>query len=661
MIMQADVFAQNASGSVQAITASGKTAWTTPSVSGQLIPDFQGGAIVYTGGGIYRLDGMTGQPSSWTYTSASGNNLTQPVPHTEGTIFTLDGSTVVGINPGNGQTFTVQMENSIFTFSQGCTNFCESPLPQSQEGWSVISPPLIGSLIIAGDGYAYVPYAYTVSAGSSANSGCGCGCWSTGESTQSLRLLRIGPNGDASEIEIGDFSSGWSSYDCDWQGSGAQYSATATVPTLITNADQGVLASYSVTTSTSSSAATLTYYLATTSGTGVSIAPMSISDQQAPVQPVLQRADGSYIGTVSTSTANPMIAFTSSGNTLWMGPNDTPQIATADGGVIGASGTTYDANGNVTGQIANMPTYSWKGAYQLGSADSVVPGLDIAVMAATYAATRGGNLTGNGFSLVHHTFGLFFCNTGTGGDGPCPKDVSVTNMAFSYLPNIDNNNYKMACDFSKSSQCDSNTAHPEWVETIKLQALKSFTAAFASLPAIVSKGNTPTMLNNSTTLTPFEHTVYVDGSWRFTDEENLRCPATGYTSSKNVSFVYYLSVMCAAQVSLGQYGTSEDFTPPFSDTVNFQRLVTAIGKGIGNIAAHETGHQYSFFTKCITSPVLNMDCGTEKKHCQYNVNSVYEFYHADDWDFLDSPPIHWQPENQDILATDLLNGASCLE
>jgi hypothetical protein len=396
----ADVFAQNASGSVQAITASGRTAWTTPSVYGQLIPDFQGGAIVYTGGGIYRLDGMTGQPSSWSYTSASGNNLTPPVPHTEGTIFTIDGSTVVGINPGNGQTFTVQMENSITTGSGSCTNFCESPLPQSQEGSSSISPPMIGSLIIAGDGYAYVPYAYTVTTGSSGNSGCGCGCYGTGESTQSLRLLRIGPNGDASEIELGDFSSAWSSYDCDWQGGGTQYSATATVPTLITNADKGVLASYSVTTSTSSSAATLAYYLATTSGTGVSIAQMSVPDQQAPVQPVLQRADGSYIGMVSTSTANPMIAFTSSGNTLWMGPNDSPQIATADGGVIGASGTTYDQNGNVAGQTA-MSIQSWTGnAYQIGPGQAQQVAIAATGVASSFWAISQANASGT-YTAVH--------------------------------------------------------------------------------------------------------------------------------------------------------------------------------------------------------------------------------------------------------------------
>lgn len=117
--------------------------------------------------------------------------------------------------------------------------------------------------------------------------------------------------------------------------------------------------------------------------------------------------------------------------------------------------------------------------------------------------------------------------------------------------------------------------------------------------------------------------------------------------------------MCGAQVNLGQYGKSNDFTPPFSDPTNFQKLVTAIGKGIGTIAAHETGHQFSFVNKCIKTPVLNMDCGTEVKPCQGNINSVYEFYHADTWNFIDNPPIHWQPVNQDILATDLLNSASC--
>jgi hypothetical protein len=55
-----------------------------------------------SGSAIYRLDGMTGTQSGnppWTYTSASGNNLSTPVVHTDGTIFTVDGASVVGINP----------------------------------------------------------------------------------------------------------------------------------------------------------------------------------------------------------------------------------------------------------------------------------------------------------------------------------------------------------------------------------------------------------------------------------------------------------------------------------------------------------------------------------------------------------------------------------
>jgi hypothetical protein len=143
---------------------------------------------------------------------------------------------------------------------------------------------------------------------------------------------------------------------------------------------------------------------------------MNVLNLQARVQPALQRQDGNFIGTISTLLGTSMIAFTASGNTVYTGsaiyrldgmtgipstwtytsasgnslttpvvgnfmiaftqsggtlftvPNDTPQIVTLGGGVIGTSGTTYDQNGNVTGLIANMPTQSWLGlAYQLGS------------------------------------------------------------------------------------------------------------------------------------------------------------------------------------------------------------------------------------------------------------------------------------------------------
>jgi hypothetical protein len=112
------------------------------------------------------------------------------------------------------------------------------------------------------------------------------------------------------------------------------------------------------------------------------------------IQPTLQRADGSYIGTDGTNT----YAFTASGSPLWTVPNDTPQVATADRGVIGASGITYDENGNATGQLTSLPTYSWIGnAYQLGSVELVAFGQ--VNLANTFAALLGGNASDNSTAI----------------------------------------------------------------------------------------------------------------------------------------------------------------------------------------------------------------------------------------------------------------------
>ncbi len=71
-------------------------------------------------------------------------------------------------------------------------------------------------------------------------------------------------------------------------------------------------------------------------------------------------------------TTADMVSFDAGGNTRWIVPNDTPQIATADGGVIGQSGITYDQNGNATGEMASLPIQSWTGnIYQYGSVDQL--------------------------------------------------------------------------------------------------------------------------------------------------------------------------------------------------------------------------------------------------------------------------------------------------
>ena len=419
----ADVFAANADGNVQAIRADGTTAWTqNVGTSSSLIPDFQGGSLVYNGSAISGLDGMTGQPSSWQYTSASGNALSTPVPHTDGTIFTIDGSSVTAIDPTSGQPkFSIATENSTSTFtsSGGGGSQCLAVLPPggftsgnvrkragtasqtrpssaraasagkalpaaSLTPWQFdpftnsTSPATLGDLIIAGDGYAYVPYLYATSTGGSAATppnGCKPGTllYEYYVMTQHLRLLRVGSGGDSYSIPLGDYES---SYSVTTQ---TASSVNVSSVNLITNADQGVLASWEVDTSVgySSNTTTSAFNLATTSGTSVSISPMNVPGQVAPVEPVLQRADGSYIGTYQPSTGGAaMLAFTAAGQQLWSQLNYTPQIATAGGGVIAQNiqtnqSVTFDSNGNQTGQIGNLGTYSWTGAsYQTGSIDS---------------------------------------------------------------------------------------------------------------------------------------------------------------------------------------------------------------------------------------------------------------------------------------------------
>src|SRR2546428_678098 len=79
----ADVFAQQGDGSVQAITTDGTVAWSTNAGQGsRIIPDFAGGAIVFNGNSISRLDGITGQSASlYTpsyYQWGGGNALAVP-------------------------------------------------------------------------------------------------------------------------------------------------------------------------------------------------------------------------------------------------------------------------------------------------------------------------------------------------------------------------------------------------------------------------------------------------------------------------------------------------------------------------------------------------------------------------------------------------------
>jgi hypothetical protein len=422
----ADVFALQADWNVLAITKDCLTAWTAPVATGStLIPDFQGGLIVTNGQSIYKLDGMTGQAYP-KYSSVSGDTLVTPVPHTDGTIFTVDGDQFVGIDPQTGsRRVSVGMNDSTVSSTvhdagrYGAGACYSSPIPGQggSDSFSFsFSPPSSGSLMIAGDGYAYVPYGFTsTTTRSEVNipdpATQLCTSESASVSRLSLRLLRLGTSGDSYEFSLG----AWSSASDTLSGQGGYTLQSAPLPTInwttpITNADTGVLFAWSIDTGASEppcapgtlfasgcAFGSTTVNLTATSGTAVSQAVLNIPGDY--FQPVLQRADGSYVGTDRTN----MFAFTSSGALLWTVPNDTPQIATADGGVIGASGVTYDQNGNANGQQP-LTTDSWLGnTYQTQGAIDQISDLP-ADYASTFAALVNGNQSANGTAVKENPY-----------------------------------------------------------------------------------------------------------------------------------------------------------------------------------------------------------------------------------------------------------------
>jgi hypothetical protein len=410
----ADIFGLQNDGTVAAITSAGTTAWSADvSQAGMVVPDFQGGLVLVQQYGaangnnsIVKLDGITGQPYPSYLPNPATAGLGDAAVHTDGTIFALQGgdtTSVVGINPTAGtQIFGVQLLGSSQDFSY----------------FNVLT-----NLMIAGDGYAYLAYSYVDG--------------SAYPFVAHLMLFRVDSSGNSTTLDILDLPN--------FKDGGLMtFQAN-----LITNADTGILISWGDTyvpipdvrprvpsgaaTRTRAKGAKMTlpmplrfgptYGMAIIAGTSVSmITPPSVSGQVTNISPVLQREDGSFVGTVGVSSeSNPqynMAAFDQTGNLLWAVTNDQPQIATSDGGVIGQSETTYDQNGNVTGQVVIF-TQSWLGnAYQYGSAVSQLLENPL-YLAASFAPEQGANESRNATSVREDWFPvLAHCTTTPGCVGP---------------------------------------------------------------------------------------------------------------------------------------------------------------------------------------------------------------------------------------------------
>jgi hypothetical protein len=343
----ADVFAfHDYSGTVEAITADGGTAWTGDVSNGVFVPDFQGGLVGEdwgnSSGSIVKMDGMTGQRRA-VYTPTGTSSLFGPMAvHTDGTVFALQQDysaySVVGVDSASaGLKFSVP----VATPSATC----------------------FGRMIVAGDGYAYLPYMWIDNA-------------APGRIQNHLRILRVSSAGASDVMPVRDWTTGFSEF-CGF------------IDGIITNGDTGVLLTF---TSLGPGAAR---YMAITNGTSVSVVRgPGLPDDGAGVEPVLQAQDGSFVGTWWGPDGNYMVAFDAGGGVRWMVPDEEPRIATEDGGVIGSSGTVYDQNGSAVGQILDFAAYSWPGnTYSLGSVIRRSPVL--INTAASFWPQAGANRSGN--------------------------------------------------------------------------------------------------------------------------------------------------------------------------------------------------------------------------------------------------------------------------
>jgi hypothetical protein len=403
----ADVFAVQRSGGVQAISADGIVKWTaTPGTDKTLLADFQGGLVVADSQSVKKLNAATGQANP-AYTLLNSSGSTPPVlVHTDGTIITVDGGSVVGIDPATGNPkFSIPLEQSVRSSNGNCGEFTPS------EG---SGPPEVGRGIIAGDGFAYIPYVYARSPLASNMKVCNPDGSETSSSHMDthLRILRVAMDGTFTKVSLGDWTQD-GALDCVLGAplnGGAECalghwvtSSSGAVPgidllgTLITNADQGVV--YLWTLALADVEYKLTPITGGIAGTSVSLAiPGSLF-------PMLQASDGTYFGTVSLNQGMLLIAFDQSGTIRWNAWNYVPVFAAADGSLIvqSADGLTYatlDQSGNAVGQHSPLLTQSWTGdTYRLGSVEDVIAPPNY-IDGASFWPQVGGNPSGTGTAIL---------------------------------------------------------------------------------------------------------------------------------------------------------------------------------------------------------------------------------------------------------------------
>ena len=358
-------------GRVQAITSDGTMAWST-NINESALPDFQGGLIellfdsssprgIARHTGIVKIDGITGQRHPVYTPDLSGDPLTTPGSGPLYPRFGLGTQLDVGVHT----------DGTVFITEYHLNPNCDPETP-CQQGFVVGIDPVAGTkkfaapiagknprpfhLMIAGDGFAYLPY------------------WHEAGSTKFLNLLRVSSTGEYNDISV------------------SQSAQVFSEAAMITNADTGILITW---------LEGLQAKMAKVSGTGVQLvsAPVLGSSGQL-TYPVLQAQDGSFVGNGYDANWNGhMVAFDANGTIRWTVPNKVAQIATADGDVIatngdGSAAVRYDQSGTAVEQIGALYTQSWTGnVYRKGSVEQLVA--SPVPFAPSFFAFQGGNQSRN--------------------------------------------------------------------------------------------------------------------------------------------------------------------------------------------------------------------------------------------------------------------------
>ncbi|HKF21771.1 MAG TPA: IPT/TIG domain-containing protein, partial [Candidatus Angelobacter sp.] len=428
----ADIFALDDTGTLTALDTDSTPVWKISGIPGgpsaKVIPDFSGRALViapytfrdaqgnyHTTSKLYQADPANGLTDLYTFQNdaSNGTNLggaptVTAIPHPSGLVFIHDNSAISLIDPASGQSLaSLTLDNSTLTIN-GQTN--------------AGVPSFVGSMIVAADGNAYVPYDFV----ETTETRSGRPSPDSTHTVEHAMLLRLSPDGTSAKTEL--LTSTSDSTCVPWTPPGHAFpdgqqcsNSRSTGPgsnaylAAITNADQGV-AVFSTTVPgilcatqfldntglvVSSGgcqgdlqAHTAAIYVSQDAVNSTTADAVVLPNDDARLQafvPILQREDGSYIGTDTQPNsfwAGSRLIAVSGGSMLWnqnvgpaldtvprgspTAPFLTPLYATTDGGIIVRSAQegncqdnppqcktvsstlyTLDQDGNVTGQTSD--------------------------------------------------------------------------------------------------------------------------------------------------------------------------------------------------------------------------------------------------------------------------------------------------------------------